>query len=315
MLMCIFRIDGNNNNDDENVWRAQNHDFDETKMNNECKVGRKEERMAVVHEKECKTEKEVLEQTRRQECHGQSEKKERRRIQEFAVVDGKGNAEPLESLSFLSSSKSKKLVLAGVVYPSNGPMNKSTGRRIKKMGPIVGYSVDLSGNSAQVVIETKSALYVALRPTAGYKKCYENLAGQAAIAFEVVRALDVKTGGSTQVRFEEVIARLARSKVTREFSSSREGLLINGKFILDQLKGMNLDSSSFYTTLEKEVSKYMYVGTQRMTQGNGIVIQRDEGSHTSSDSGQFDAQELADQQYAMQLQAKIDREMNNGYVD
>jgi predicted house-cleaning noncanonical NTP pyrophosphatase (MazG superfamily) len=58
----------------------------------------------------------------------------------------------------------------------------------------------------------------------------------------------------------------------------------------------------------------MYVGAQRMTHGNGIVIQRDEGSHTSSDSGQqCDAQELADQQYAMQLQAKIDREMNNGY--
>ena len=293
----------------------QNHNFDETKMNSECKVGRKEGRMAVVHEKECKSEKEALEQTRQQDYHGKAEKKERRRIQEFAVVDGKGNAEPLESLSFLSSKSSKKLVLAGVVYPVSGPMNKSTGRRIKKMGPIVGYSVELKGSSAQVVIETRLASYVALRPTAGYKKCYENLAGQAAIAFEVVKALDVKCGGNSQVRFEEVIARLARSKVTREFSSSREGLLINGKFILDQLKGMNLDRTSFYTTLEAEVSNYMYVGAQRMTHGNGIVIQRDEGSHTSSDSGQItcDAQELADQQYAMQLQAKIDREMNNGY--
>ncbi len=39
---------------------------------------------------------------------------------------------------------------AGVVYPKEGATNKETGRRVEKVGPLKGFSLDLSGKVAQV---------------------------------------------------------------------------------------------------------------------------------------------------------------------
>jgi hypothetical protein len=38
----------------------------------------------------------------------------------------------------------------GVMYPKEGPTNKQTGRRVEKFGPLKGFSLDLSGKTAQV---------------------------------------------------------------------------------------------------------------------------------------------------------------------
>jgi len=298
---------------------AQNHDFDESKMLVADGVTF-DERMKVTHEKVCKSEQDALLETAPPLSSGL--KLQRRRIQEFAVVDGKKNAEPLESLQFLK--KGEKLWLSGIVHPLGGgnALSKAAGRRVAKpFGPVIGYSVELSksGGNADIVIKTTQGEYVTMRPTAGYKKCFENLAGQSAIAFEVYQA--VLRAGVDSARLDHVIAHLARCKVTKAFPSPREGLLINGGFVLEQLKQANagIEASPFYKELENEVSSYIYTSSsyvQKNNKGITIVSSRLEDGKQGADSSSIGSedmsgQELADQQYAMQLQAKIDRELSN----
>lgn len=276
---------------------AQNHDFDESKMHSCDGFGGK---MKVVVEKECKNELQALEET------GGVEGKEVRRIHDFCIVDAKGHAEPLESLEFMQKRK-KKVMLSGVVYPEKGVMEKAVGRRVAKpFGPVTGYKVVLSEGERAIVVCTGRAEYRVVKAAAVYKKWFENLDGQAAIAHQVYHA--VKTIGMETVRLDHVIAHLARCKVTKDFSSPREGLLINGSFVLDQLKMVDerIASCGFYAELKEEVSRYMYKGRFASEDSTGIVIQK-EGSDSV-----VDAQEIADQQYAMQLQAKMDREITAG---
>ncbi|KAI8108585.1 hypothetical protein M9434_006610 [Picochlorum sp. BPE23] len=282
---------------------AQNHDFDESKMHSCDGFG---EKMKVVLEKECKNEVEVLEETGGVVAVQGKKKKEVRRIHDFCIVDAKGHAEPLESLEFMQKRK-KKMMLSGIVYPEHGAMEKAVGRRVAKpFGPVTGYSVVLSEAERAIVVCTSRAEYRVVKPAAVYKKSFENLDGQAAIAHQVYHA--IKSIGMETVGLDHVIAHLARCKVTKDFSSPREGLLINGSFVLEQLKMVDerISSCGFYTELKEEVSRYMYKGRFASEDSTGIVIQR-EGSDSA-----VDAQEIADQQYAMQLQAKMDREVTAG---
>ena len=283
----------------------QNHDFDESKGTS-VRLS-KSDRLEVVPDTVCKSEKEALLQTQA----GLPSVQERR-IHDFCVVDSKGNLEPLESLSF---ARPRSLKISGLIYPRDGAMTKASGRRVAKFGPIQSYSVGLNGPSVVIRIDTKLATYVAMRPNASYRKSFENLSDQAEIAFEVFKALNPSSGGNINSRFEEVIARLARTKVTKKFSSTREGLLINGRFVLEQLRKAgaeaggcmkNVAECEFYKALEFESQNYTYVGTQRGTEANRVVIKAD----SDASNHQVDAQALADQQLAMQLQAKLDREMN-----
>lgn len=54
---------------------------------------------------------------------------------------------------------------------------------------------------------------------------------------QVFHALSTASGGSPAASLEEVVARLARSKLARGYPSAREALLVNGKFILAQVGG------------------------------------------------------------------------------
>ena len=232
-------------------------------------------------------------------------------------MDSKGNGEPLESLAFLQQQK-KKVFLSGVVYPQNTretSIQKEQGRRVKKpFGPIVGYAVDLKSNC--ITIQTAKASYTVLRPAQGYKKWFDHLVGQVSIASDVYTAIS-SSDDVQNIHMDHIIAHLARSKVcTKEYASSREGLLVNGSFVLEHLKATNealVTSCPFYTELMNEVDGYTYAGV-----GGGLPARelKIKGSKTCDEleDEEMDAplstQERADQQFAMQLQAKMDREAN-----
>jgi Cytosine specific DNA methyltransferase replication foci domain len=65
----------------------------------------------------------------------------------------------------------------------------------------------------QVRVKTAAAEYACVRAAPGYKASFVHLAEQADIAFEVFQALSPSHGGSPQASLDEVVARLARSKV------------------------------------------------------------------------------------------------------
>ena len=135
----------------------------------------------------------------------------------------------------------KKVFLSGVVYPQQmreTSIQKEQGRRVKKpFGPVVGYSVDLKSN--RVTIQTDKASYAVLRPAQGYKKWFDHLVGQVSIASDVYAAIS-SSDDVQNMHMDHIIAHLARSKVcTKEYASSREGLLVNGAFVLEHLKATN----------------------------------------------------------------------------
>lgn len=50
-----------------------------------------------------------------------------------------------------------------------------------------------------------------------------------------MQALDPSRGGSPDSSLDEVIAKLARAKAGKGYGSAREALLLNGRFVLQQL--------------------------------------------------------------------------------
>ena len=241
-----------------------------------------------------------------------------RRIHDFAVVDSKGDGEPLESLAFLQQQK-KKVFLCGVVYPSSTretSIQKEQGRRVEKpFGPVVGYAVDLKSNS--IAVQTAKASYTVMRPAQGYKKWFDHLAGQVSIASDVYAAI-ASSDDVQNVHMDNIIAHLARSKVcTKEYASSREGLLVNGAFVLEQLRATDdglVASCPFYAELKSEVDGYTYAGVGGGHPARELKIKAG-AEDMDTDSGEpLSTQELADQQFAMQLQAKMDREANGHHA-
>jgi hypothetical protein len=250
-----------------------------------------------------------------------------RRLGDFSVFASDGSCEPIETVAIASN----EFYFSGIVYPRDGAANKATGRRVEKLGPLRSFSLELDGRSAVVVLHTDMASYTLLRPSVAYKKTFINLAGQADIVYEVYQMLSPQHGGSAFVSLEEVVAGLARSKVVRGFSTPREGLMVNGKFVLAQLacidessgsKAVKYASTEFAKSLSEALADFKYVGAQAAAAAasrGGIVI-RDpvaakQNGGNSDDSAATDgpptAQMEADEEFARQLQAKIDGEMRH----
>ena len=252
-----------------------------------------------------------------------------RRVGDFTIADQSGVPEPIEALQF----SQKELFLSAVVYPAQGPTNKITGRRVERLGPIRSFSLDCSGKSVAVTLHSDAAAYITLRPAASYKKIYANLAGQADIAFEVVQALLPQHKGNLDSTLEEVVARLARTKAVKGFSTPREGLLLNGTFVLAQLakvatpgngsgKGAAsvLGETPFAKSLAEALKDFKYFGAQGAVGANTGIVIRDpkekaatekaaaaEQKANSSDAV-ADAQMAADEEFARQMQGKMDAE-------
>lgn len=244
-----------------------------------------------------------------------------RRIGDFIVVDKAGVSEPIEALQF----SQKELFLSGIIYPAQGPTTKESGRRVELIGPLHSFSLNCSGKAVAVSLHTDAATYITVRPAASYKKVFSNLSGQADITFEVVQALMPQHGGNMQASLEEVIARLARTKTVKGFNTPREGLLLNGKFLLAQLSKVEvggtskgaaskLSDTAFAKALTEALKDFKYVGTQGANAG--IVIARDPKDKMAAgkqqQASEADAQMEADIEFARQLQAKMDVEVSRG---
>ncbi|KAL4528770.1 hypothetical protein Ndes2437A_g03311 [Nannochloris sp. 'desiccata'] len=132
-------------------------------------------------------------------------------------------------------------------------------------------------------------------------------------------------GGNMQASLEEVIARLARTKTVKGFNTPREGLLLNGKFLLAQLSKVEvggtskgaaskLSDTAFAKALTEALKDFKYVGTQGANAG--IVIARDPKDKMAAgkqqQASEADAQMEADIEFARQLQAKMDVEVSRG---
>lgn len=314
---------------------AQNLTFQEKLV----RLDHKDDKLVIKEEIKCKTEKEALLET---EAAMPSIKV--RRLNDFAITDGKGNHEPIENLQFSAahdistsngSTIASDLYISGVIFPAEGTINKAMGRRVEKIGPLTSFSIDVSsGTSAIVQLTTIAATYSLLRPATSYKKHFSNLSGQAEIFYEIHQALDSHGGGSAFATLEEVIARLARSKATKGFATPREGLLLNGKFVLNQLarldeksggKAVKFAETEFFKALSKAVQEYKYVGAQGYSLvGNSGIVIRDVESIESGKAlekkanggikGEDAEMVDADEEFARQLQAKMDAEARGRYV-
>jgi hypothetical protein len=238
-----------------------------------------------------------------------------RRLGDFSVADEAGSAEPLECIVY----SKRPLFISGVVYPRHGHADKDTGRRLERFGPLRSFSLDLAGKEAGVVVTTAAASYTLIRPSTAYRKHFEHLAGQAALTMEVHRVLSPAHGGTTAATLEEVVARLARTKVVKGYSTAREGLLVNGKFVLTHLAATGTtgapaprrEAAGFAAALEAAVQESRCEGAPRGGGGNPEETDTahdgraaDRGKAPATDGGQMDA----DEQFARQLQAKIDNE-------
>jgi DNA (cytosine-5)-methyltransferase 1 len=296
---------------------AQNISFQDSQRG--VRLDSRQDRLEVKEEARCETEAAALAETQ-----SGAPAVTARRLGDFSVVDEAGSPEPLES----SLYSQKPLFLCGVVYPRDGPATKDTGRRVERVGPLRAFSLALAGKEAGVVVATAAATYTLSRPSAVYRKHFGHLAEQAALVLEVHHALSPAHGGTTAATLEEVIARLARTKVVKGYATAREGLLVNGKFVLAQLAAADaaggaaapqLAATGFAAALGSAVQEFRYEGAQRGA-GNpgGIVIARDGGAAAraaskgkaaaaAADGGQMDA----DEEFARQMQAKIDNEMRN----
>ena len=276
----------------------------------------------MYREKEVASEAEAIAETAVIKAGGAIDSENtQRRIHDWAVVDSKGNGEPLESLAFLQQQK-KKVFLSGVVYPHSAretSIQKEQGRRVEEpFGPVVGYTIDLKASS--ITIQTAKAMYTVMRPAQGYKKWFDHLSGQVSIASDVFAAIS-SSDDVQNIHMDNIIAHLARSKVcAKEYGSSREGLLVNGAFVLEHLKATNdglVASCPFYDELKSEVEAYKYAGVGGGHPARELKIKQSDGGSggvEDMDAEPLSTQELADQQFAMQLQAKMDCEMNGHHA-
>lgn len=284
---------------------AQNLNFQEKSV----RMHSKNDRLAIKEEARCDSELSALVDT----DAGMPSVKVRR-LGDFTITNANDQMEPIENVSF----GDKGVFISGMIYPREGPVTKDTGRRLEKFGPLRSFSVDLNGKTASITLHTDMASYVAMKPSSLYKRILENLSGQADVLFEVFCALSPSKGGSINATFEEVIAHLARSKAVRGYSTPREGLLVNGKFIMAQLKHLDQSRPShsmplysetpFAKSLSEALSSFKYVGSQALQAQQGGISIKDSRSRRSSDRGvsEADAQMAADEDLARRLQAKMD---------
>ncbi|MEW5318123.1 MAG: hypothetical protein WDW38_009370 [Sanguina aurantia] len=188
----------------------------------------KKDRVAVVEEGVCASEAEALEATN--EVKGI-----RRRLMDFSVVDEAGQVQAVERVALMPGA----LFISGVVYPAlDTAMSKDKGRRVTRFGPIKEWKSVYSKGECQVQLKTASGVYTLSRPSPAFRKLFAALEEQLALCSHVYQALCPEVGGSLTITLDEMIAKLARSKVGKQYGSAREALLLNGKFVASQLAAM-----------------------------------------------------------------------------
>eukprot|EP00208_Stichococcus_sp_RCC1054_P002968 CAMPEP_0206144666 /NCGR_PEP_ID=MMETSP1473-20131121/24796_1 /ASSEMBLY_ACC=CAM_ASM_001109 /TAXON_ID=1461547 /ORGANISM="Stichococcus sp, Strain RCC1054" /LENGTH=292 /DNA_ID=CAMNT_0053540547 /DNA_START=75 /DNA_END=950 /DNA_ORIENTATION=+ len=202
-------------------------------------------KLVVKEEKVVTKEKEALADT------GAGQANNLRRLLDFSVVDKSGTLQNLNG----SDLKKKPLFLSGVVQPADGKTSKETGRRLAKFGPISSWSIDFSKDGAEIQVATKAGKYAVSKPSTAYKSLFQHLAEASEVAAVCHAALVASSGGSPEASLSEVVAKLSRAKVGKSYSSAREALLLNAKFVATQLggqEGLNLSATPFMKSVLSE---------------------------------------------------------------
>ncbi|GLC48233.1 hypothetical protein PLESTB_000073500 [Pleodorina starrii] len=175
-----------------------------------------------------------------------------RRLVDFKLVDGEGRLEPLEQWDRAQGG----LYICGSVEAQGPPVRgagrgvKSRGQaagtagggrcRVASLGPIREWSVKYSGagTGPQLVLRTDRAAYECGKPAAPYRKMLEQLMAQLELAGAVHRSLCPAAGGRLDASFDDVCRQVARTKVSKQYGGARFALMLNGRFIKEQLTSM-----------------------------------------------------------------------------
>eukprot|EP00878_Enallax_costatus_P030274 GHUV01032949.1.p1 GENE.GHUV01032949.1~~GHUV01032949.1.p1 ORF type:complete len:574 (+),score=238.91 GHUV01032949.1:1551-3272(+) len=278
--------------------------------------GKKADEQVIKTEPEANTEAEALEKTKA-EKDGRT-----RRLLQFSITDAQGDMQPLDRVGLLE----QPLMIKGAVYPEDGALNKANGRLLSSpFGPITSWHVRYSSSAPAVVACTAKADYVLTKPVQQYKKVHAALDEQVNLTWHVLLAIDPELGGNLATSLDAVVAKLARAKAGKGYSSAREALLLNGRFVLGQVaahektkgaanaaadKGKGkapagVTAGPFCAELEAELAKGpLQVG---LVSGNAITIKdKQAAAAAAAEEPEKDALTAADEDMARRLQAKMD---------
>lgn len=242
----------------------------------------------------------------------------RRRLLDFDVHDKQGTQQPLDS----GDLKSRPLFLTGAVYPGDGKIAKEKGRRVKKLGPVTGWSIKFASQSPEVCVTTAEAMYSLGKAATAYRAIFEHLSEAVAVTLHCYMALAPSVGGNPQASLSEVVAKLARAKVGKSYATPREALLLNAKFVTAQLSGLDGTAAAgstkfselpFLASLIQE-GRALAQQVRGGREGGPMTI-REPGSDgaggaaPAQNGGAEDGEHMeTDEDFARQLQAKLDAE-------
>eukprot|EP00798_Chlamydomonas_sp_ICE-L_P026224 gene26224-11958_t len=196
---------------------------------------------------------------------------------------------------------------------------KGQGRRTAKFGPIKEWKIQYSSAGAQMTLKTALGLYDLVKPSTSYRKVFTQLDEQVSISSQIYLALCPDVGGCMTASYDEVVAKLARSKVGKTYGSTRDALLLSGKFVLAQLAAMSeqqkyntgngkntvsFEGSAFGVGLADENSFKSSI----MSNQGGIKINDNAKGPAEPPSGPKDAIVEADEEMARRMQAQMDAE-------
>lgn len=131
----------------------------------------KDQYVVVVEEEEVESEVLAFEQTVSEKGGA------KRRLMHFSVEVG-GQPLAIDRISIPLST----VHLTGIVYPEDGPLSKSKGRKVAQpFGPVKEWKVVYAGNDATIVLKTATAIYEVTKPAQKYKATFAELVEQLEI--------------------------------------------------------------------------------------------------------------------------------------
>eukprot|EP00955_Chlamydomonas_euryale_P098086 365123-Chlamydomonas_euryale.AAC.26 len=263
-----------------------------------------------------------------------------RSFTQFCFEDSQGQVMPIDRIMITSGP----VTASGCIYPDEASVaKKDAGRKLEKFGPVKDWKVAYSATGTTVQVKTNLALYELVKPGPRYRKAFADFQEQLEIVKTVYSALCPEVGGQITTSLDEVVAKMARNKVGgmllifvsrflqrnnpdvlflslwtaqvgRSYGSSRDALLLNGKFVLSQLKTMSeqhrsskdlvFEDSEFGIALAAEVAKGPMVANV-MTNGIKIIDNADSMGAVIAAEGPKDAMMEADEEFARKLAAKL----------
>ena len=102
----------------------------------------------------------------------------KRRLMQFSVEVEGGQLLAIDRVSISPSP----VHLTGIVYPEEGPVSKSKGRKVAQLfGPVKEWKVVYAGDNASIVLKTATAIYEVSKPAHKYKATFAELLEQLEI--------------------------------------------------------------------------------------------------------------------------------------